>query len=64
VSISADWLIFHDQPVPRSHRYSVLGDQETRNGTHAIRTGTVPFYEHFGVIHQQLRAHVMLCGNR
>lgn len=35
------WFLFHDQPVPRGHRHSVLRDQAARASTDAGAAGSV-----------------------
>jgi hypothetical protein len=52
--LCADRLVFHDQLVPRRHSDAVLGDQETRNGAHALGARTFPLDEHPSVFYQQL----------
>lgn len=41
-----DRSIFYDQPLPRSNSHPVLRNQETRDGTDAIGTETVPLEFH------------------
>lgn len=59
LSIS-DRIVFHDQLVPSRDRDAVLGDEEARDGAHAPGAGPLPVHQHTGLLHQQLRAHLLL----
>ncbi len=58
LSLSLDWLILHDQPVPGGHRHSVLRDQAEGESAYEGAAGAFHVQRQHPGLH--LRARLLL----
>lgn len=56
-----DWILLHDQPLPRRNRNAIFRNQETRDGTYASGKGSIHFDVYLGIQYEQFRADNVLC---